>query len=160
MSSLRHEKSADFLAEKSCYNHNFVLICNLCSIHIPLFYLLPFLPCPINFIAGIQASGSAIKNGCMPVVGEPQSSFLFFFTPGILEKAELSDVSFTRQQFPVLHSKAWENFRSIKCFSEMPSREKEVMLAASTSEISLDVSIWPKPLVFGKLLPPFTVDSH
>lgn len=48
----------------------------------------------------------------------------------------------------------------MKWFSEMPGREEEVMLAASTSEISLDVSIWPKPLIFGRFFPPFTAASH
>jgi len=42
----------------------------------------------------------------------------------------------------------------------MPSREEEAMLAASTSEISLDVSIWLKPLIFGRLFSLFTAASH
>lgn len=78
MSSLRHDKRADFLAERYCYNHNFVLFGHSCSIHIALSHLFPFLPCLVNFSASIQASGSAIKIGSMPVVGEPQGLLLIF----------------------------------------------------------------------------------
>lgn len=89
---LRHDKRADFLTERYCYNHNFVVIGHLCSIHIPLSHLLPFLLCLVNFSASIQASGSAIKIGCMPVVGEPQG-LLFIFLLQAFWKRQSSVIS-------------------------------------------------------------------
>lgn len=121
----------------------------------------PLPSCPMNFRESMQAFASAIRIGCLAVVGVPQVYFCFSMSsPGILEKLKLSDVSFTGEQLPVLHSKAWESFRSVRWLAEMPSSEQEAMLAASTLEISLDVSIWPKRLFFGKHFSLFTAASH
>lgn len=166
MPSLRHDKSTDFCAGRPCYDHNSALIFHPCCSHLPLPCVFPFPPVPLISEKLCRHLGLPSELAVWQLWEYPRSAFYFSLSsPGILEKMELSDVSFTGELCPVLPIEAWESFRSVRWLSEMPSSEEEAMLAAFTSEISLDVSIWPKPLIFGRLFSlhwcfSFTVWTH
>lgn len=149
----KHDKNTDFLAGRPYHSHNYSLFSHSCCNHLPLTHIVPFPPIPLILenLSRLLCLPSALAVSQMWEY--PWSSFYFSpGFPGILEKMELCDVSFIEEQYLVsLLSKAWESFRSVRWFAEMPSSQEAVMLAAFTSEISLHVTIWPKPLVFGML---------
>lgn len=80
MSSLRHDRNADFLAEMSCYNHNFVLICHSCSIHIPSSLVFPFLPVPLILVQAYRHLGLLSKLAVCQLWENLKVCFLFFYS--------------------------------------------------------------------------------